>query len=221
VNKYASALLIAAVCVLACRAESPPAAPHSTASAKNSTSNPVSDDAWSDIGVETVREPQRLLIRKIAWRGGPEALIIEGEEARRLHALLADNQRLEYACGYHWSLDFEYDVGVVTSIPINEHCESFRRSGEQIWQILRPYFSRAAASPSHYLLRIEAPPERKLSVERELERRLGLAFNVDPRGRTLLLAHAEPWSSEREVAVRAVSPYITMVQQIRSYDTGS
>lgn len=56
-------------------------------------------DPWTDLGISGDRQPQRLLIRKIVWRGGPEALVLEGAEVRRLHGLLAGNQRAAYACG--------------------------------------------------------------------------------------------------------------------------
>lgn len=209
------------MCLLACRVESPAASDDDAAATQSSASASVPQDAWGDLGITKTRAPQRLLIRKIGWRGGPEALVVEGEQARRLHRLLAGNERLDYACGYHWSVDFEYDYGVVESIPINENCESFRRSGEQIWQILNPYFKRVSDHPSHYLIRVETAPGAKLSVERELEPRLGLAFNTDPAGKTLLLAHPEPWSPERHAAIRKASSYVTLVEQIKTYDTGS
>lgn len=182
---------------------------------------PSAGEPWTDLGISRDRQPQRLLIRKIVWRGGPEALVLEGAEVRRLHALLAGNQRAAYACGYHWSLDFEYGDGAVESLAINEDCESFRRSGDDIWAILRPSFQRASERPSHYLVRLEVPPEQKLAVERQLEPHFGTAFNTEPRGKTLLLGHPEPWTPERVEALRRAVPDGTRVEQIERYDRGS
>ena len=179
------------------------------------------EEGWADVGLTKSREPRRLLIRKIVWRGGPEALVVEGPEARRLHALLAGNERLEYACGFHWSLDFEYDDHTVESLTVNEQCESFRQSGDEIWRALRPYFKRALERPSHSLVRIEAPPDQTATIKRQLEPRFGIAFRTDTTGGTLLLASLGPWTPERIEAIRKATPLATRIQAIYSYDTGS
>lgn len=208
----APAALLMAACLIAC-GDRPSVEP-----------GPVpARDRWSATGITATRKPQRVLLRKDGWRGGPEALIVEAKEADalRLHALLAGNQRLEYLCGFHWSVGFEYEDGAFESIAINEQCESFRRDGDELQRLLTSYFKRTSDRPSHSLLSVTVRDRgSKSAVKRELEARIGPAFNTDPAGTTLLLARPEPWTSKAAEEVRRFEG-VAKVQLLETYDTGS
>ena len=216
-----AAAIVSVILLLGCREERP-VARSVTKPAQSSTAIP--EDSWYATGITANRAPQRLLIRKTGWRGGPEALIVESSEreAARLHHLLAGNQRIEWMCGYHWAVEFEYADGALESIDINEQCESFRHDSDEIWRILRSYFKRASEHPSHYLIRVVARDRSsKPALARDLEAHFGLVFNVDPRGTTLFVASRNPWSPERADEVRRSSALIAKVTEIETYDTGS
>lgn len=198
--------------------------PTATQSRAAATSTTVPEQAWSPTEISTRGRPQRLLIRKTGWRGGPEALILETEDdpaVAQLHGLLAGNQRIYYTCGSHWAIEFEYEPGIVESMSFNEQCETFRRGSDEIVATAKELFRRAMERPSHYLMRVEVPPPQKAAVERELDAQVGPTFNTDPEGKTLLVGKKGPWTAQQIADVRKRSKHIALAQPLESYDLGN
>jgi len=131
--------------------------------AQNCDDRDVPDDAWfaTSISADDLVQmvPRRMLIMRAFWESGPEALVIEDPaEVNDLFSLLAANQRIGHACGYHWGIVFEDSSRRIIQHLHNKKCEAYRNFHDEIQSRLQRYFHRVDTAPTHYLMNVELDP---------------------------------------------------------------
>ena len=158
--------------------------------AQHCDDRPIPDDAWipTQITGEGTRgyTPRRVLVMRAGWQSGPEAMLIEDPgEVAIMFDLLAGNERVGHACGYHWGLIFENDLRQIQEHLHNKECESYRHFDEEIQARLQNYFRRIETAPTHYLLHVELDPAADPEAVAQLLERDGrhAFFLADRNGR--------------------------------------
>lgn len=93
-----------------------------------------------------------MLLSKDKLLVGNEALIIADiQEIQELGVLLRENERLPHACGYHWSLRFQYNLRDAFVYRYNQECEQYHSHNDIIHQKFHAYIAQIMKVPSHYL----------------------------------------------------------------------